>query len=113
MGDKVRHAGLYVDDIISSIKKVKSYTKKITYEEFVKNSLVQDAVERNFEIIGEAARQMPEDVKEKYKTIEWRQVIAFRNIIAHEYFGVNYKIMWDIIQNELPPLLTKMKKIIF
>lgn len=111
MGNKVRHPELYVDDIISSIKKVKTYTKKMSFQEFSKNNLVQDAVARNFEIIGEAARQMPKQVKDKNKNIEWQQVIAFRNIIAHEYFGISYKIMWDIIQNELPPLLTKIKKI--
>jgi len=112
MGNKVRHPELYVDDIISSIKKVKSYTKTLSYADFSKNNLVQ-AVARNFEIIGEAARQMPKHIKDNNKSIEWQQVIAFRNIIAHEYFGLSYKIMWDIIQNELPPLLSKIKKISF
>jgi len=111
MDNKVRHAKLYIDDIIDSIKKIKSYTKGVSYSSFVQNNLVQDAVARNFEIIGEAARQMPKQVKDKNKNIEWHQVIAFRNIIAHEYFGLSYEIMWDIIQNELPPLLKKIKSI--
>ncbi len=82
MGNKVRRPGLYIDDIVDSIKKVKIYTKNMSYADFVKNKLIQDAVARNFEIIGEAARQMPKPIKDKNRDIEWQKVIAFRNIIG-------------------------------
>ncbi len=111
MGDKIRKPDLYLNDIKEAIAKVKKYTKNMEYREFRKNSLVVDGVSRNFEIIGEAAGRLPKYVKDKNKNIEWKQVIAFRNIIAHEYFGISYRIMWDIVKNEIPALSGEINKI--
>lgn len=63
-----------------------------------------DAIIRNFEIIGEAASKVPEDLRRKYPSVEWRKIADFRNVLAHQYFGIDYEIMWDIIKTKLPPL---------
>jgi uncharacterized protein with HEPN domain len=70
-----------------------------------------DAVVRNFEIIGEAANKISQEIKEKYPSVEWRKISDFRNILAHEYFGIDYEIMWDIIKNKLPRLQKNIQNI--
>lgn len=62
-----------------------------------------EAIVRNFEIIGEAASKVPQEVREKYPFISWRKISDFRNVLAHEYFGIDYEIMWEIIKDKLPP----------
>jgi uncharacterized protein with HEPN domain len=97
---------LYLDDILESIEKIFLYVKGLDFEQFSANSLAADAVARNLEIIGEAARKIPVQLKSKsgISEEEWRKILGLRNILAHEYFGVNLKVVWDIIQNKLPPL---------
>jgi len=84
----------------------------MTFAEFSKNDKTIDAVVRNFEIMGEASKQVSNTIKVQHPDIEWQSLIQFRNIVVHEYFGIDLKIMWDIIKNELPPLKTKIKAII-
>ena len=102
---------LYIEDIIESIGKIKKYVNNMSFDKFSKDTKTQDAVIRNFEIIGEATRQLSKDVKDKYPEVEWKSMLDFRNVIIHEYFGVNLKIIWDIILSELPPLEEKLKNI--
>ena len=71
-----------------------------------------DAVVRNLEIIGEASRNIPVEIKEKYQDIEWRKISDFRNILAHEYFGIDYEILWDIVATKLNPLQSKIQRIL-
>ena len=108
----IRNYRLYIEDILECIGKITAYINTKSFEKFSKDEKTIDAVVRNFEIIGEATRQLPKDVKDKYPDIVWREMIDFRNIIIHEYFGMSLKIMWDIIKNELPPLESKIKKIL-
>lgn len=82
--------------------KIERYTEDLTYETFVKNELVVDAVIRNLEIIGEASRNIPEDVRDRYSDVPWERMIALRNIAAHEYFRVDLAIIWEIITENLP-----------
>jgi uncharacterized protein with HEPN domain len=93
---------LFVEDILESMDKIQRYTKGLTYEGFVKDEMVVDAVIRNIEIIGEAARNIPEDVREKYPDVPWRRMIGLRNIAVHEYFGVDLSIVWEITTKNLP-----------
>ncbi len=108
----VRNYRLYVEDILECIGKIAAYINGMSFEKFSRDEKTIDAVVRNFEIIGEAAGQLPKDIKGKYAEITWREMIEFRNIIIHEYFGISLKIMWDIIKNELPPLELKIKTIL-
>jgi uncharacterized protein with HEPN domain len=108
----MREYHLYIADISDCIKRIKLYTKKLSFEQFLKDEMCIDAVIRNFEIIGEASRQLPKEIRAKHSEVNWRDLIAFRNVIIHEYFGINQKIMWDIIQNELPPLGRKINALL-
>lgn len=109
---KLRDHRLYIEDILESINKIEKYTKGMSFEKFSKDEKTIDAVVRNFEIIGEATRQLDSGIKKKYSDIEWKSMIAFRNVIAHEYFGIDMEIMWDIIQTNIPPLKQKIQNLL-
>lgn len=111
MARKLRNLGLYINDILDSIRKIELYTSQKDFNQFRNDSLTVDAVIRNFEVIGEAANQIPKSFKDSYKDVEWKFLINFRNVIIHEYFGINYEIIWDIIQNELHPLKSKISEL--
>ena len=105
---KRRTGKLFVEDILEAIDKIKRHIEGLTYETFVKNELVIDAVIRNLEIIGEASRNLSEDVRKKYPEIPWGRMIGLRNIIIHEYFGVDLAIIWEIITKNLPETKPKI-----
>ena len=85
---------VYLDDISESIKKIEKYIKGIPYNEFTKNTLIIDAVIRNLEIIGEAVKRIPANIRKKYPDIEWKKIAGLRDILIHEYSGINSKIIW-------------------
>jgi len=99
---------MFVEDILEAMDKIERYVKGLTYERFAKDSMVVDAVIRNLEVIGEASRNIPEDAKEKYPDIPWRRMIGLRNIAIHEYFGVDFGIIWEIITKNLPETKPKI-----
>ena len=101
---------LFVQDIIEAIETIQNYTLNMNKSDFLKDNKTQDAVIRNLEIIGEAARSIPEEYKKNTPSIEWRKIIALRNILIHEYFGVSREILWDIIDNKLSDLYTICNK---
>jgi uncharacterized protein with HEPN domain len=82
------------------------------YETFRKDDKTVRAVEMNFIIIGESANQIPEEIQEKYPAIPWNLMRAMRNRIVHVYFQIDEKLMWDTIQNDLPPLTTILEKLL-
>ena len=102
---------LLIDDMLESARKILSYSKDLSFEQFVENDLVADAVIRNFEIIGEAASRMPESFKENHPQVPWARLKGFRNRLIHEYFGIDYSIIWDIIEFELFELIRLLKEI--
>lgn len=105
----------FIQDILNCMEKIENYTAKMTYSDFVANSLVFDAVIRNLEIIGEAAKNVPEEIRNRYPQVPWRSMIGLRNILIHEYFGVDNEIVWEIIKTDLPaikPILLNMLKIL-
>ena len=103
---------LLIEDIIDSGNKILSYTNNFSFEDFTKDGKTIDAVIRNFEIIGEAANRLPEDFKEKYSEIDWHRIRGFRNRIVHDYFGIDYAIVWEIKTSFLPDLLIKLKALL-
>ncbi len=107
-----RDSKIVLEDIQESIEKIETYTLNFDFDSFVQNGMVIDAVVRNLEIIGEAANQIPDEIKVKFQNIPWRKIIGLRNRIIHEYFGVDISIIWYIIKNELPTLKTSIEKII-
>jgi len=108
----MRNYRLYLEDIVDSIDKINAYTKGMSLREFSKEQKTIDAVVRNFEIIGEATRQLPASIKANYPEIEWKSMNDFRNVIIHEYFGIDFEIMWDIIETKLLPLKKKLAAIL-
>ena len=103
---------VYLQDIKEATAKIEKYTKNLSFQEFKNNDLVIDAVVRNLEIIGEAAKKLPDQAKQKATDIEWKKIAGLRDILIHEYFGVDLEIIWDIIKNKLPELNKKVNQIL-
>ena len=97
----MRDYNLYLEDILESIERIEKSVKNVTKETFKKDLDIQDAVLRRLEIIGEAANNIPIEIKNKYSSIEWKKIIGFRIIVSHAYFKINLDIIWDIINNKL------------
>ena len=97
-----------LEDIYDAIKKIISYTKEMSYDDFIRDDKTVDAVVRNFEIIGEASNRIPDDFKTEHPEIEWRRIIGFRNRIIHEYFGIDYENLWRIKNENIPVLFEFM-----
>ncbi len=95
---------LFLEDIIDSINKIEKYTKGITIEKFKTDDKTADAVIRNFEIIGEAAKNMPDQIRIKYPELPWKEMSGLRNILIHEYFGVDLSVVHKTIKEFLPDL---------
>jgi len=108
----MRDYGLYLDDILKAIRKIEKYTKDITFVQLKKNDLVIDGVTRNLEIIGEAVKNIPATIKKDFPDVEWKKIAGFRDILAHEYFGIDIEVLWDIIKNKLPELKKKISLIV-
>jgi uncharacterized protein with HEPN domain len=95
---------LLLEDILEAIQDVESFTFGITYDEFAADKKTFNAVIRSFTIIGEAANRISVDVTNTYNEIEWHKVISFRNRLVHEYFGIDYEMVWEVIKNYLSKL---------
>lgn len=104
-----REPKLYLQDIITSITSIEDYIKGLSFEEFSHDKKTVDAVVRNLEIIGEAARNVPKDVRDKYPDIPWERMVSMRNKVLHEYFGVDIEILWQTINEDLLPLEEQIK----
>jgi len=103
---------VYLNDILEAIRKIQNYTKNMGFSEFKRNELVQDAVIRNLEIIGEAVKRIPDSIKREHPHIEWRKIAGLRDILIHAYFEIDLEIIWDIIKNKIPSLKEKILKIL-
>ena len=107
-----RELHLLLEDIATAITTILEYIKDYNFEKYEADLKTKHAVERNFEIIGEAARRIPENYKIQHPEIEWRVIKDFRNFIIHDYFGINNQIVWDTIQLRLPDLLKDVTKLL-
>ena len=108
----MRDFKLYLDDIVEAAKRIARYSKGMTVEKLKKDTLILDAIVRNLEIIGEAAKNIPRQIKEKYPEVEWKKIAGLRDILAHEYFGIDFEVVWDIVMNKLPILKMQIKHIL-
>lgn len=107
-----RSPQLLLEDIIGSANKILTYTEGLSYEQFLADDKTIDAVIRNFEIVGEAANRLPEEIRDQYPNIDWHRIRGFRNRIVHDYMGIDYKIVWLIKENFLRSMLVEIIKIL-
>lgn len=107
LSDKVR-----LQHIREAIRKIEDFTKSEDEISYAQNELVQSAVERQLEIIGEAANNLSNEFKSKHPEMEWNKLRGFRNIIVHEYFGISTQIIWASVQQRLPQLKQIVNKIL-
>ena len=107
LGDKARLQHIY-----DAILEIESYVQKSSYEVFQSNTMMQFACVKQLEIIGEAANHISSHFKKLYPEIQWREIIGLKNLLIHEYFGIDTKIVWDIIKTDLVSLKLQIKEII-
>ncbi len=103
---------VYMEDILAAAEKVIRYTTGLSSEDFVQDEKTLDAVIRNLEIIGEAVKSVPDDVRKRFPHIEWKKIAGLRDILIHEYFGIDVEIVWDVITNKLPSLKRDIREIL-
>jgi uncharacterized protein with HEPN domain len=94
----------YLKDILDAIRKIENYTRNISFDDFVVDELIKDGVVRNLEVIGEAVKNIPVDIKDKKPEVEWKKIAGLRDILIHDYFGIDEDIVWDAVKNKLPEL---------
>ena len=104
-----RDFSLYLADIIESGTAIQEYVQGFSFKDFSRDRKTYSAVIREFEIIGEAVGKLPEKIKLQRKEVEWQDIKDFRNLLIHEYFGVDLEIIWQVIENDLPQLLESAK----
>lgn len=112
MSPSARDWRLYADDIIESCGKVRRFLAGRTYESFFADELTRDAVIRNLEVIGEAAKNLPDDVIAKAPDVDWRKVRGMRDVIAHGYFGLDMKVVWSTATTKLDQLEAAVRRLL-
>jgi uncharacterized protein with HEPN domain len=103
LGDKVR-----LNHILEAIIEIESYLNDADFDTFMENSMMRFACIKQMEIVGEASNHISEEVKNRFSDIEWSQIVGMRNVFVHEYFGVDTRLVWEIIKNDLPEFKSKV-----
>lgn len=107
LGDKIR-----LQHVVDSIEEIKTYLKDVEFEDFREHSMMKNACIRQLEIIGEACGKVSKEIREENPQIAWKSIVGVRNILIHKYFGVDDKVVWDILQGDLPILEPQIRKIL-
>ena len=103
---------VYIRHMLDAIQAIEIYTRKITWSKFKKTPLLQDGVVRKLEIIGEPSKRIPSHIRNKYPDIDWRKVAGMRDVLIHDYLGVDLEIVWEVVENQLAALKRKLRKIL-
>jgi uncharacterized protein with HEPN domain len=103
---------LYLQDILDCVEKIDEFVGDMDYKEFVEDDKTSSAVVRKLEIMGEAAKNIPQELRQNYKEIPWSDIAKMRDKIIHFYFGVDYEIVWKVIKERLPTLKQQIERIL-
>ncbi|MFA6552535.1 MAG: DUF86 domain-containing protein [Candidatus Paceibacterota bacterium] len=107
-----RNIKLFIQDVFDAIEKINSYVSDIKNEkELKKDKKTYDAVIRNFTVIGESVKNIYEEVRQNYPNVEWKEIMAMRNLLVHEYWGIDEGVVWSAIKKNLPELKQIITKI--
>ena len=101
----------YVEHILDCIRKIKEFSESLSFKEFSSNELVQDAIIRNIEIIGEASKKISSNTKQIYYEIPWKEIAGMRDKLIHDYLGVDVEVVWRTIKEDIPSLEIQIKEI--
>ncbi|AUD05697.1 HepT-like ribonuclease domain-containing protein [Spirosoma pollinicola] len=107
-----RSAYILLTDMLEAVNAIQEYTVGLDYESFLANRMARDAVIRNVQVLGEAANRISKPFRDQYSMIEWMRIIRTRHILVHDYFGLDYEIIWRIITVHIPPLREAVKQIL-
>lgn len=107
-----RDYSVFLEDILEAIGRIRRYTAGYSFDDFTKDDKTRDAVVRNLEIIGEAVKHLPEEVRLKHPDENWKKIAGLRDILIHEYFGVDMEIIWDVVQNKIEALEDSTRKLL-
>ena len=105
----MRDSLLFLEDIIESLSKINRYIEGLEYSDLAKDEKTIDALIRNLEVIGEAVKNIPDTIREKYPEVEWKEAAALRDVLIHDYFGVDLESLWDTIHDNLPEFEKKIR----
>lgn len=103
---------MFLRDILSAMEAIERFVEGMNFDEFVKDDKTSSAVIRKLEIIGEAARHIPESLREKFPDIPWRGMAGMRDRLIHGYFEVDYQLVWEVVKREIPKLKPRLKQIL-
>ena len=103
---------VFLKHILECIENIEEYKEGLSKEKFLRKVIIQDAIVRRLEIIGEAVKNLPKEFRNKHREIEWKKIAGLRDVLIHEYFGVDLDLTWDIVKEDLPDLKKKVKKIL-
>ncbi len=107
-----RNWKMRITDILQCIAKIRRFTKGYSFDDFQGDDKTIDSVLRNLEIIGEATRHVPAEIRARYPELPWAEMLTMRNIVIHEYHGVNLQIIWQTVKEDLPALVSSLKRIL-
>ncbi|NPV07468.1 MAG: DUF86 domain-containing protein [Anaerolineae bacterium] len=109
---RLRRDSSYLADILEASERVAAYTEGLTYEDFLARPMVQDAVLRNIQVIGEATKKLSSGLRTGHAHIPWQAMAGMRDRIVHHYFGINYEVVWDVVRKDLPRVASQVRAVL-